>query len=114
MSKKYEIGVAEPYFTYIKDRVKTVEGRLQKGKHAQIRKGDIVDISNNKGTDSIEVQVVDVRIFSSFKEMLEKEELKKVLPNVNSVNEGVAVYRQFYSEEKEKEFGVVAIEIERV
>lgn len=44
--------------------------------------------------------------------MLEKEGLENVLPGVKSIEEGIQVYRRFYDEEKEKKYGVVAIEIE--
>jgi len=33
---------------------------------------------------------------------------------VKSIEEGVKVYRRFYSEEKEKKYGVAAIEVEPV
>lgn len=36
--------------------------------------------------------------------MLENEGLKHVLPGVREVEQGVAVYRKFYSIEQEKEF----------
>ncbi len=43
--------------------------------------------------------------------MLSIEDFKKILPNVDMVDEGVVIYRQFYTEEKEKEFGIVGIEV---
>lgn len=46
--------------------------------------------------------------------MFKSEELKRVLPDVSETEHGVAVYRQFYSLEQEKEFWVIAIELERV
>jgi WD40 repeat protein len=44
--------------------------------------------------------------------MIESEGLERVLPGVSSLKEGVDVYRQFYTEEDEKVYGVVAITIE--
>ncbi|KAL8479495.1 hypothetical protein ACS0TY_026407 [Phlomoides rotata] len=41
--------------------------------------------------------------------MLESESLARVLPGITSVEEGVQVYRNFYSEEKERSNGVLAI-----
>jgi hypothetical protein len=43
--------------------------------------------------------------------MLKVEGLAKVLPGVESIEEGVQVYRNFYSEEKERMNGVVAIRV---
>ena len=44
----------------------------------------------------------------------QKEKLEKVLPNVNSVTEGINVYRQYYTEEMEKQNGVIAIRFNRI
>ena len=45
---------------------------------------------------------------------LNYENLKKVLPNIKSIEEGVSVYKRFYTDKQEKEFGVIAIEIELI
>ncbi|XP_043696707.1 uncharacterized protein LOC122647343 [Telopea speciosissima] len=55
------------------------------------------------------LEVKDVRRYDSFSEMLELESLPKVLPGVNSIEEGVQIYRKFYTEEKAKSNGVLAI-----
>ncbi|XP_041993922.1 uncharacterized protein LOC121744447 [Salvia splendens] len=41
--------------------------------------------------------------------MLEVENLENILPGVSSIEEGVQIYRNFYSEEKERSNGVLAI-----
>lgn len=105
---------AEPYFTFVKKGIKTVEGRLNKGKYKEIQPKDHIVVFNNEETESFEVIVIGVRNYFSFKELLEKEGLKKVLPNVETLEEGSNIYREFYSEEDEKKFGVVAIEVEVV
>ena len=46
--------------------------------------------------------------------MLEREGIERVLPGVHNIEEGVRIYRQFYTEEEEKNYGVVAIEIEPI
>ncbi|KAF7133398.1 hypothetical protein RHSIM_Rhsim09G0020700 [Rhododendron simsii] len=55
------------------------------------------------------LQVQDVRRYASFLEMLKAESLTKVLPGVQTIEEGVQIYRKFYSEDKEKLNGVLAI-----
>lgn len=105
---------AEPYFTFAKNGQKTVEGRIGKSWYRNVLPGDRIIVSNNEETDSFEVEVVDVRLYATIREMLENEDLKKVLPDVDTVEQGVRAYRRFYTEEQEKEFGVVAIEVRRV
>ena len=46
--------------------------------------------------------------------MLEKEDFKKILPDIETIEEGLEVYRKFYTEEQEREFSALAIEVERV
>jgi ASC-1-like (ASCH) protein len=40
--------------------------------------------------------------------------LKKTLPGVPTIKCGVRVYREFYDENKEKEFGVLAITLKNI
>ncbi|KAF5733908.1 hypothetical protein HS088_TW16G00349 [Tripterygium wilfordii] len=54
-------------------------------------------------------EVQEVRRYASFHEMLESEGLAKVLPGVKTTDRGVQVYRNFYTEEKERSNGVLAI-----
>ncbi|NJS41733.1 hypothetical protein HC766_05340 [Candidatus Gracilibacteria bacterium] len=41
-----EINVQEPYLSFIRDGVKTVEGRLNKGKFKEIQVGDVLIIGS--------------------------------------------------------------------
>jgi hypothetical protein len=45
--------------------------------------------------------------------MLETEGLAKALPGVESMTEGVKVYRQFYTVQKEQARGVLGIHVSR-
>ena len=43
MNKEYDITVKEPWFTLIKMKLKSVEGRLNKGLFSKFKKDDIVN-----------------------------------------------------------------------
>ena len=103
---------AEPYFTFIKNGQKTFEGRIRKGWYRLAKPGDHIIIYNEEETDSIEVIVKNVRPYVSMREMLEREPLKKLLPDVETIEQGIKVFKRFYTDEQEREFGVVAIEIQ--
>ncbi|WP_457614510.1 HisA/HisF-related TIM barrel protein [Methanopyrus sp.] len=105
----HHMGLEEEYLNLIKEGRKTVEGRVKDDKRARIKPGDKI-LFNRR----LLVKVVDVREYDSFEEMLREEGLKNVLPNVNSIEEGIEIYRRFYSSGKEKMFGVLAIEIEPI
>jgi len=106
---EWEMGLQEEYLKLIKEGKKKIEGRLYDEKRRQIKPGDIINFEGR-----LKVKVKALRVYSSFREMLEKEGLERVLPNVKSIDEGVQVYRKFYSEEEEKKYGVVAIEVEPI
>jgi ASC-1-like (ASCH) protein len=112
-----EINVQEPWFTLIKTGHKTVEGRLNKGKFSQMNKGDIVSWcykKNNNKKETFKTVIVKISKYPSFEKMLKVETLKKTLPGVPTIKCGVRVYREFYDENKEKEFGVLAITLKKI
>jgi ASC-1-like (ASCH) protein len=104
------INVKNPWFNYIKEGRKTIEGRLNKGKFAKFKVGDIVVWENARQT--VKTKLVRIEKYDTFSDMLANEGLRHVLPNITTIKDGVDVYRQFYSETKEAEYGVLAIEVE--
>lgn len=111
---KYRNHRVEPYFTFLKNGQKTVEGRVREGKYCNIKPGDEIDVFNVEETESVLVSVKRVACYKSIKDMLTKEGVKKLLPDMETIDQGVEVYRNFYTPEQEKKFGVVAIEVERL
>ncbi|EKE15786.1 MAG: hypothetical protein ACD_11C00105G0011 [uncultured bacterium] len=104
------INVQEPYYSFILQGKKTVEGRLNKGKFASIQVGDILELEPEK----IKLVVVEKNIYKNFREMIEKEGIGNVIPDKNDIDEAVNVYYKFYTKEQEQEFGVVAIKIKKL
>ncbi|TXG72785.1 hypothetical protein EZV62_001364 [Acer yangbiense] len=96
----FELHVQEHFFSLIKDGVKTVEGRCAVGDYNRIGSGATILLNKCM---LLEVQ------YALFSEMLEAESLEKVLPGVQTIEEGVQIYRKFYVEEKERSNGVLAI-----
>ena len=68
-------------------------------------------VHNSDESEYVETKVIDTRHYDSLEVMLATEDFKKVLPDKDSVAQGIQVYRQFYSKEQERQFGVVAIEV---
>ncbi|XP_024996369.1 uncharacterized protein LOC112529352 isoform X4 [Cynara cardunculus var. scolymus] len=113
---QFELHVQEPFFSQLKDGQKTIEGRCADGDYNRIESGS--SILFNK---CLLLQVQDVHRYASFSDMLAAEDLANVLPGVETVKEvgdnqnnghvisGTQIYRRFYSEEKERSKGVLAI-----
>jgi ASC-1-like (ASCH) protein len=108
-----EASLQEPWFSLIKNGTKTIEGRLSRGLYATFQVGEVIVWKNDSDSSALPFQTLIKRIskYDSFRQMLEQEGIEHVLPTVASIEEGVAVYRRFYSEEQEKEHKVLAIEI---
>ncbi|ONI29469.1 hypothetical protein PRUPE_1G199500 [Prunus persica] len=149
---KIELHVQEPFFSQLKDGLKTIEGRCALGNCSRYDDSSIMHIpvrlyewgfllsKKKKGLGDLDhsavlsqyltkeeffrridsgslilfnkcllFEVQDIRSYSSFSEMMEAEGLSKVLPGVETIEQGVQIYRKFYTEEKERSNGVLAI-----
>ena len=110
--KKYHNHREEPYFTFLKNGQKTIEGRVKKGWYCNVKPGDKIVVYNEEESDMVEVLVKRVTSYKSIRDMLTNEPIKKLLPDVNTIDQGIEVYRRFYTPEQERQFGVIAIEVE--
>jgi ASC-1-like (ASCH) protein len=102
----YELNVDERWLKYILNGKKTIEGRLNKNKFKLMRCGDIIIFN-----EIIQKEVISVKYYNSFKEYLINEGIDKCLPDVININDGINIYRDFYSVEDEIKFGIIAIEL---
>ncbi|AYV82236.1 MAG: hypothetical protein Homavirus19_5 [Homavirus sp.] len=113
-----EVSLSEPWFSLIKNGEKKVEGRLNKGLFERIGVGQQITFFNmdriTKQKNTFTCKVVDKKPYDTFEEMLEKEGLQNVLPDrsLKTVQDGVNVYRRWYNETMEKQYGVMALHVD--
>jgi ASC-1-like (ASCH) protein len=115
-AKIYYKTVKQPYFDQIKNGKKIYEGRLKKGDFKNLNVGDIVIWEFENEKEKCKTKIVEILEFKTFIEAISAVGLLHVLPSQfelkKSINDAVnEVYRQFYSEDAEKEFGVLMIKI---
>lgn len=93
--KKY---LAEPWFSLVCCGLKTSEARLNIGNWNDIEVGDIIEFNNDNFNQmrKIKVKINNIRVYYSFREYLENEEINKCLPTIKNINDGVKIYEQFY------------------
>ena len=106
--------VQSKYFNLIKEGKKKIEGRLNKSKFSTFKKGDelkIIDSSNDNNI--ISAKIKKIKKYISFEEYLSQEGLKRTLPGIKTIENGVNIYHKFYSKEQENEYGVLAIYIKK-
>lgn len=112
--KEYNMFVSNlkpRWWDAINDRKKIVEGRPNRGKFAKFIKGDMVAWVNSDTKKVLYTRITDKKHYDTFREMIEGSNIINVLPGVDNIDDGVAVYREYYSEEVERENKVLAIYI---
>ncbi len=105
--------LSEPWFSLISLGLKTVEGRLNEGLYNSIKTGETIHFFNDDFSFKrlITIEVVGKCLYNSFFEYLTNEDLEMCLPGIEDVGKGIQVYRKYYTEQEEKEKGVVALKI---
>ena len=100
---------------------KTIEGRLNRGKFAEYRVSDIVslrrDYRDEAGVlrdgapDVVRVEIVAIRHYKTFLDMVRTEGYQKVIPSAGSAEEAAAEYDKYYTTADQAAHGVLAIEV---
>jgi len=112
MIPKYSEHLSEPWFSLISLGLKTVEGRLNKGRFKDMEVGDIIEWHNEDFKErKFLTKIIGKNEYKTFEEYLVSEGLGACLPGIPSLEHGLSVYFKYFSKEKESEFGVVAIKI---
>lgn len=98
--------LSEPWFSFVAQGLKTIEGRLNKGDFRKMKEGDTITFFNNNR--EVTVRVIAKKYYPTFKRMLALEDKEKVLPSCSDMN----IYYKYYTKEEEKKYGVVALFID--
>ena len=106
----FQLNIQELYLSYIRDGIKTIEGRLNKGKFKELSVGDLLEIEGMAET----FRVLDKNEYKTFLEMVTTEGFENVIPDKTTEIDAANVYYKFFTKDQEMEFGVVAIKIEKI
>lgn len=114
----YEITIKPEWFEYINNGQKTYEGRLFKGMFTQIGIDDIItwkyyDKWNNKWF-LCKTKVFALVKYPTFEVMLKTLGLRNTLPPIRTIDEGIALYKNFFSIADQRKYGVIAIGLEKI
>jgi ASC-1-like (ASCH) protein len=116
MAIVYEKHLSEPWFSLIKVGIKTVEGRLNRNDINAIHIGDVISFYNNDFGFSrkFKVEITNFTLYESFRSYLEVEQLSNCLPGIDTIEEGISVYRKYYNEVDELTYGIKALKFRLV
>ena len=103
----HEMKLKESPFERIKNGTKTIEFRLYDEKRRKIKIGDKIEFSKLPNLqEKILVQVLDIYKEETFKKLFEK-----IYTDKEEIERKTKAMYQFYSQEQEKENGVIGIKI---
>ena len=83
------------YFDYIKNKIKIYETRVYDPKRQKIQLLEEVTFLDNGSKRKFKAKITELAWFPNFKEAIEPVGIKKVLPNVRSLVDGVKTYEAF-------------------
>ena len=106
----YKKHLCEPWFSLMKLKLKTVEGRLNKSDFAMMNVGDFIIFTNEDlgFYREFKIKIKQISYYDTFESYLKYESLEKCLPGINNMEDGLHVYYSFYTKSAESQYKVKA------
>ncbi len=98
------------YFDFIKDGTKRIELRLFDEKRQQIQLGDIIEFTKSED-DKFKAEVIGLLRYNSFNDLFEDFDISILADKSMTKQELLDVLSEFYTPEKQAEFGVLGIRL---
>ena len=108
--KTHEMNLQPKYFDYMKYGTKRIELRLHDEKRSQIELGDIIEFSKSE-SDKLKAEVIGLLRYNSFKDLFEDFDISILADASMTKEELLSVLSEFYTPEKQAEYGVVGIRL---
>ena len=101
------------YFDFIKDGTKRIELRLYDEKRRSIQLGDIIEFAKSDD-EKFKAEVIGLLRYNSFADLFEDFDISILADSSMTKQELLEALGEFYTEERQAEFGVIGIRIELV
>lgn len=109
----HEMKLQPEYFNFILNGTKRIEIRLFDEKRQQIKIGDTIKFLKEPNLDeSFTARVVGLLRYNSFEEMFKDYDISILSDKSMTKEELIGVLEQFYTKEKQEQYGVLGIRIE--
>jgi ASC-1-like (ASCH) protein len=108
--KTHEMNLQPRYFDYMKDGTKRIELRLYDEKRSQIELGDIIEFSKSEN-DKLKAEVIGLLRYNSFKDLFEDFDISILADASMTKEELLGVLSEFYTPEKQAQYGVIGIRL---
>ncbi len=87
------------YFDLIKSGKKTFETRVFDPKRQKLKLLEVLEFEHRETKETFQAQIIELAHFKNFREAIVDCGLKKVMPNVASVQKAVTLYETFPHDE---------------
>ena len=112
---KHEMKLQQKYYDFIKRGTKRIEIRLFDEKRQKIKIGDTIKFLKEDNQDeSFEVKVIGLLRYNSFEDMFKDFDISILSDKSMTKEELIGVLEQFYTKEKQEQYGVLGIRIELI
>lgn len=109
----HQMKLGREWFDKIAAGKKVFEARLNDKKRRNIKAGDEIEFStNDEPAQKMQVRVISTQVFRDFRDMLTALDVEKF--GDHSPDSFLSVLSQFYSEEDQEKYGVMAMGVERI
>lgn len=103
------------YFDYISNGTKRIELRLYDEKRQKINIGDTIIFQKEPELESkMKVRVIGLLKYNAFEELIEDFDIEILADKEMSKQELLNVLEEFYTLEKQRQYGVLGIRIEKI
>lgn len=108
----HKMKLQAKYFEYMINGTKRIEIRINDEKRQLIKIGDIIEFERfSELNDSFKTRVVELIRYNNFDELVKDFDISILADKSMTKSELINELIQFYSEEKQQKYGVLAIRI---
>ena len=112
---KHEMKLQPEYYNFILNGTKRIEIRLFDEKRKQIKIGDSIKfLKEPELKESFNAKVVGLLRYNTFEEMFKDFDISVLSDKSMTKEELICTLEQFYTKEKQKQYGVLGIRIELI
>lgn len=98
--------IKQKYLKYILEGKKSLEGRIGYDNIKQLKVGDYIYLNGQYKT-----QIVNIKKYPTFKDAMDKNNFKILIPDAHSVEETLEIYEKLYPLWKQRKLGVYIFRI---
>lgn len=112
---EHEMKLQPEYYNFILNGTKRIEIRLFDEKRQQIKIGDTIKfLKEPELNEAFKAKVVGLLRYNSFDDMFKDFDISILSDKSMTKDELIAVLEEFYTKEKQKQYGVLGIRIELI